>query len=42
MFQITPRKIALITVAYYFGYRFAAIYIAAACLIYTAIGENTR
>jgi hypothetical protein len=42
MFRITPAKIALLTVAYYFGYRFVAIYIAAACLIHAAIGDNTR
>jgi hypothetical protein len=42
MLMVTPAKIALLTVAYYFGYRFVAVYIAAACLIYTAIGDNTR
>ena len=42
VFEITPRKIALITIAYYFGYRFTAIYVASACLIYAAIGDNTR
>jgi hypothetical protein len=42
MLRITPVKIALLTAAYYFGYQFVAIYIAAACLIYTLIGDNTR
>jgi hypothetical protein len=42
MFRITPAKIALLVLAYACGYRFAVIYIAAAFLIYTAIGSNTR
>ena len=42
MFRITPAKIGLLMIGYYFGYRFIAIYIAAACLIYAAIGNNTR
>ena len=42
MFRITPAKITLLTAMYYFGYRFVAIYVAAACLIYAAIGDNTR
>jgi hypothetical protein len=35
-------KLAFLALAYVAGYRFFAVYIVAACLIFTAIGDNTR
>lgn len=37
-----PAKIMVMAVLYCLGYRFAVVYVAAAFLIHTAIGSNTR
>lgn len=43
MFEIAPAKIAgLLLFGHVFGSRFAAVYTAAFCLIYIAIGYNAR
>jgi hypothetical protein len=43
MFRLTPTKMVVFALfAYLFGWRFATAYTAAFCLIYGAIGNNTR